>query len=224
MKVPVQTWRFASASGYRADWDAIHSGESRIVSVAAQGKLRMVWTSKDSKFWRVAVLVLLVVAMLGPWGFDRIYVPSKYACSSPFVRLEGDFCGVPMRGTTVLYLLAGGFIGISVELVTGATALSDRTGEFLFCALLPPLLVLPLISTFLLILRRDRRRRQVFSIVAWGLAAGAGLLAGVLIGLSYGLKYTRFLWGIWLYIGLAPIALVLEVSILAAGRRLGLDG
>lgn len=181
----------------------------------------MQWTYKYRQLWRVAVLVLLLAAMMGPWGFDRIYVPSKYSCSSPFVRLEGDFCGIPMRGITVLYFLAGAFIGISVELVTGATAFGDRAGEFLFSAFLPPFLVLPLVSTLLLILRGDRRRRQVFSTVAWGLAAGVGLLAGVLIGLSYGLKYARFVWGIWLYIGVAPIALVLEVLVLAAGRRLG---
>jgi hypothetical protein len=36
----------------------------------------------------------------------------------------------------------------------------------------------------------------------------------VLMGLFGGLKYFRFLWGISLYIGLALIALVLEVSTL----------
>jgi hypothetical protein len=173
-----------------------------------------VWTNEYKKVWRGAVLVLLLVAIMGPWTFDRIYVPSKYSCSSPFVRLEGDFCGVPLRGITVFYFMASAFINISVELVTGVTALTDRAGEFLFSAFLPLLFVLPLVSTFLLILRGDRRRRQVFSIVTWGLAAGVSLLAGVLMGLFDGLKYFRFLWGISLYIGLALIALVLEVSTL----------
>jgi hypothetical protein len=60
----------------------------------------------------------------------------------------------------------------------------------------------------------------VFSIVTWGLAVRAGLLAGVPTGLFDGLKYSRFLWGVWLYIGLAAIVLVLEVLTLAAGIRL----
>jgi hypothetical protein len=189
------------------------------MSVAAQGRLSMGWTNEYKKVWRVAVLVLLLVAIIGPWTFDRIYVPSKYSCSSPYFRLEGDFCGIPLRGITVFYLMASAFIDISVEFVTGATALTDRAGELLFSVFLS-LFVLPFVSTFLLILRGDHPRRQVFNIVTWGLAAGVSLLVGMLMGLSDGLKYLRFLWGIWLYIGLATIALVLEVSTLAAGRRL----
>ena len=68
------------------------------------------------------------------------------------------------------------------------------------------LLVLPFFSTLLLILRRDYRHRQVFNIVAWGLAVGIGLLFGVT---NYP-KLFWVLWGIWLYIGLAIGALVLE--------------
>jgi hypothetical protein len=182
-----------------------------------------VWINEHKTVWRAAVLVLLLVAIMGPWTFDRIYMPSEYTCSSPYVRLEGDFCGIPLRGITVLYFMAGAFINISVELVTGATVLADRAGEFLFSVFLP-LFVLPFVSTFLLILRGGRRRRQVFSIVTWGLAAGVGLLVGVLMDLSGGLKYFRFLWGVWLYIGLAAIALVLEVLTLAAGGRLSQGG
>lgn len=179
----------------------------------------MEWTNKYKKVWRVAVLVLLPIAIMGPWTFDRIYVPSKYPCSYPYFRLEGDFCGVPLWGITVFYFMASTFINISVELVTGATALTDRAGELLFSVFLPLLLVLPFVSTFLLILRGDHRCRQAFSIVTWSLAAGAGLLGGMLMGLSDSLKYFRFLWGIWLYIGLAASTLILEVLTLATGRR-----
>jgi hypothetical protein len=189
------------------------------MGVAAQGRLSMVWINEHKKVWRVAVLVLLLVAIMGPWAFDRVNVPSEYPCSPPDVRLEGDFCGLPVRGITVFCFMAVAFINISVELVTGATVLTDRAREFLFSMFLP-LVVLPFVSTFLLILRGDRRRRQVFGIVTWGLATGVGLLAGVLVGLSSGLKYFWFLWGIWLYIGLAAIALVLEVLTLAVGKRL----
>ena len=83
------------------------------------------------------------------------------------------------------------------------------TSLFLF------LLVLPFFSTLLLILRGDRRGRQVFNVAAWGLAAGIGLL----IGIS---RYPRLFWvawGIWLYIGSAASALTLEVLTLVAGRR-----
>jgi hypothetical protein len=174
----------------------------------------MLWINEHKNVWRVAVLVLLLVAIMGPWAFDRIYVPSEYSCSAPFIRLEGDFCGVPLRGITAFSFMVVVFINISVELVTGAIVFTDRAGEFLFSLLLFPL-VLPFFSTLLLILRGDRRRRQVFSIAAWGLAAGIGLLIGTF---SY-LKLFWVLWGIWLYIGLAASALILEVLTLAAGRR-----
>ena len=178
----------------------------------------MIWINKHKKVWRVAVLVLLLVATLGPWTFDLIYVPSNYSCSSPFLRLEGDYCGLPLPGVKVFSFMVSAFTNISIEFLTGATVLTDRIRELLFSLSLP-LFVLPFVSTFLLLVRGDRRRRQVFGIITWSLAAAVGLLTGMLLGLSDGLKYTRFLWGIWLYIGSAAIALLLEVSILVTGRR-----
>ena len=174
----------------------------------------MLWIDEHRNAWRVAVLALLPVAIMGPWAFDRIYVPSEFPCSAPNIRLEGDFCGVPLRGTTVISFMAGALINISVELVTGAIILADRAGEFLF-GLFVFLVVLPFFSTLLLILRGDRRRWQVFNVAAWGLAAGMGLLIGMS---SYPKLFWR-LWGIWLYIGSAASALILEVLTLAAGGR-----
>jgi hypothetical protein len=161
------------------------------------------------------VLIVLVVAVTGPWTFDRIHVPAEYPCS---FRLEGDFCGVPMPGIRLIGWVVGGFVYTSAGLVTGAMGFAESARLFLvslFLFLLVFLLVLPFFSTLLSILRRDRRRRQVFNVVAWGLAVGIGLL----IGLSSYPKLYWALWGIWLYIGLAASALILEVLALVAGRR-----
>jgi hypothetical protein len=46
---------------------------------------------KHKKYWRAALLVLLLAAFIGPWAFDPINVPAEYPCSAPFVRLGGDF-------------------------------------------------------------------------------------------------------------------------------------
>jgi hypothetical protein len=166
----------------------------------------MPWISKHKKVWRVAILVVGLAALVGPWGFDETNVPAEYTCSPPSVRLEGDFCGHPLEGFRILGWFVIGIIFSSVELVTGAIVFSDWVRQLLYSMYLL-LLVLPLFSTLLLLLRGDHRRLQIFSIAAWGLAAGMGLVIGLL-------NYPRLfwvLWGPWLYIGLGVSALTLEV-------------
>jgi hypothetical protein len=177
----------------------------------------MSWINKHKRIWRVVILVLLLVAILGPWTFDRINVPSEYPCSTPSIRLEGDFCGTPISGMRIYSGMVGGIINAGVGLVTGATVFTDRGGEFLrafLIMLVLLLLLLPFFSTLLLILGGDHRRRQMFHVAAWGLASGIGLL----IGISRFPKLFWVLWGIWLYTGLAASALILEVLALGAGR------
>jgi hypothetical protein len=173
----------------------------------------MSWINKHLRVWRVAILVLLLVAIMGPWTFDRTHVPAEYPCA-PHVRLEGDFCGTPLSGIWVFSWMVGGLINLGVRLATGATAFTDGARELLFSLLLL-LLVAPFFSTLPLILGGDRRRWRMFHVVAWGLAVGIGLL----LGLSGSSRLFWVLWGIWLYIGLAGSALILEVLVLVAGRR-----
>ena len=174
----------------------------------------VLWINLRKNGWRVALLVVVLVAMLGPWTFDQILVPSEFSCSAPNIRLDGDFCGTPLPGTWHLYWMVIGFVYASAGLLTGAMGFVEWASVFLVSFLLF-LLVLPFLSTLLLILRGDRRRQQIFNVVAWGLAAGIALLIGVS-------SYPRLfwvLWGNWLYIGLAASALMLEMLTLAARRR-----
>jgi hypothetical protein len=171
----------------------------------------MLWLHEHKNVWRVAILALLLVAILGPWWFDRIVVPSKYPCSNPTIRLEGDYCGIPMPGIWILWGLGARSIELLVELVTGAVASSGSGDSFsliLFYDLLVFLLVLPFFSTVLLFLRKDRRRQQVFHLAAWGLAASASLLMSIEISR---LTWLWALWGNGLYIGVAASAVILEV-------------
>jgi hypothetical protein len=174
----------------------------------------MLWIFEHRNVWRGAILVVMLVAIVGPWTFDVIWVPSEYPCSAPFVRLDNDFCGIPLTGIRLFRWMVEGLVQTSAELVTGAMPFIEWTREFLF-GLLLFLPVLPFFSTLLLILRGDRRRRQVFNVAAWSLAGGVGLLLGTS-------SHPRLFWvlrGIWLYIELAASALILEVLTLAAGRR-----
>ena len=174
----------------------------------------MSWIAAHKKEWRVAALMLLPVAIIGPWWFDRIVVPAEYTCSPPNYRLEGDFCGMPVTG--LWFFLAGipAFIRTSWKLAVGEMTLLDWF-RGLFFGLFSLLLALPFVSTLLLVLRGYRRRRQVFSVVAWVLAAGIGLL----VGLSSYPRFFYLLWGVWLYIVLAVSASTLEVLTMVAGRR-----
>ena len=174
----------------------------------------MSWIVEHSRDWRVGALVMILVAFVGPWWFDRINVPAEYTCSAPNVRLKGDFCGVPVTGLWFFRWGLPGLVYASIELVKGAMTFLDWFRALLF-SLFTLLLVLPVIPTLLLVLLRDRRRWQVFGVVAWSLAAGLGLL----IGLSSYPRLFWMLWGIWLYIVLAVSALILEVLTMTAGRR-----
>jgi hypothetical protein len=177
------------------------------------------WLYGHKNIWRVAIFTLLIVAIIGPWWFDQIYVPSKYTCSSPFIRLRDDFCGKPMSGIWIFVILATRPIELVVEMVNGTTGITDSVYailKFFLYLTLVLLLVLPLFTTWLLILRGDRKRQQIFHIGAWGLAVCAGVLMGIN---TSGHHWSWALWGPWLYIELAVGALILEMLILVLGRR-----
>jgi hypothetical protein len=176
----------------------------------------MVWLQENKTGWRAAILVLLGVAILGPWWFDLIVVPAQYECTTA-IRLDGDFCGIPMAGAWILIWVITVPINSIRGLVTGAITLADLRSEtlrgilggLLLCALL-----LPFIHTLFLFRHRESRRQQVFSLIVWGLAVGAGLW----FGLSSHPNLFWVLWGVWLYSGLAAGALILEALMLLRGR------
>jgi hypothetical protein len=178
----------------------------------------MSWIDEHKNVGRVTVLMLLLVAIMGPWTYSSDGAPPAEWCREPFILLENGRCVGLVSGATILTFMARAFLGMSVGLVTGATVLPDRAreflGVFLFVMLLFPLM-LPFFTTLLLIRGRDSRRLRVFHLMAWGLAAVLSLLPVVSESV---LRSARF-WGIWLYIGLAASALILEVLAPVAGRR-----
>ena len=170
----------------------------------------MPWIYQHQRNLRMAFLILLVLTFIGPWVFERINVPAKYRCSPPNVRLEGDFCGVPLSGLQSILWIGSGLTFMIFGLLTGEFVLSEGIREFLIVwLLLFPLL--PFISTLLLILRGNTQRRQVFAIVSWILA----LVGALYIGLANYPSLFLALWGIWLYIAVAVSALILEIIVLS---------
>jgi hypothetical protein len=174
---------------------------------------------RDHKvIWRLVILVLLLAALMGPWFFDLINVPSEYVCSTPNIRLEGDFCGVPQSGLYILFAMMTAPICNVVGLITGTIVLPHITDVLKNLLLIVGVLLLlsPFFSTLLMILRGDRPRLRLIHLAALVFAAGISLL----YGLNNNPRLYWVLWGIWVYVGLAISALILELLVLVAGRRL----
>jgi hypothetical protein len=180
----------------------------------------MTWIEKHKRIWRISILVLMVVSLLGPWAFDLINVPAKYTCTPPNIRLWGDFCGLPLPGVQVLAWITSGVLNMVAGIFTGDLSLSHRGFEFLLSllySLLTLLLILPIFNTLRFLLRGERKCQQVCHILVSGLNLGVGLL----LGLSNYPQLFYALWGLWLYILMTVSTLILEILTLTAGRRLG---
>jgi hypothetical protein len=174
----------------------------------------LAWLNEGKRIWHVIALAALLLAFLGPWAFDRINVPAEFPCTRPHIRLEGDFCGLPLSGLWNLAVITLNFIPTIVGLITGGTVVADwrlTLGTLLGAFLL----VLPIYSTLLLIRAGERRSRQIFNAAAWGLALGVSLLY-----MSVYPDMHPALWGIWLYIGVAAGSVIGEAVILRTGERL----
>ena len=174
----------------------------------------MNWINRNSRGLRFVFLGLLLVAIIGPWGYDRINVPAQYPCQAPNIRLEGDFCGSPLSGLWIFTALVTSLAGFIGDGFTG-TAINIDFRQLLFTIVYLLALILPILSTFLILRHEDRRRRQAFHMLAWGLAVGLWLYIGLLYIPSY---YWR-LWGLWLFIATATIALILEIVTLVARKN-----
>ena len=179
----------------------------------------MEWIAQRKRVIRVAALVPLLVAVIGPWTFSSDGVPPAAWCRDPNILLDNGRCVRRVSGAEVLLFMSGGFISVNVQLIEGTLDLADRGREFLSVYLSMVLLILlvqPVFSTLLLILGGDRPRVRIYHVVAWGLTAA---LSGLLLVASCWSERCTDLWGIWLYVGLAASTLNLEVLTLAAGRK-----
>jgi len=172
--------------------------------------------AQRERIWRLFVIGLLLLAILGPWAFDPIFVPAEYPCKTPFIRLEGDLCGTPMSGSYMLREIVSEFIVRMGGILRGALPPIDSGRDYIFTLFLGAfLIVLPLLSNLVLVLAGNRRPWQFFNVVACGLALGLALLVGFV---AYSKPYWE-LWGAWLYIGVAITAVLVEVLILNGTLR-----
>jgi hypothetical protein len=174
----------------------------------------MSWLSKHWRALRIALLVLLVVALCGPWTYTRDGVGAlpPEQCRPPLILLENGRCVRLVSGMSMLTYVAGGLISLCAQLVTGAMEFG-RAREFLIAlwVLMP---TLPLISTLLVLWRSGSHRLRVVHTIAWGVAATWGLL----LLLTASRPALSRVWGVWLYVGLAASSLTFELSTMVRHR------
>lgn len=115
----------------------------------------------------------------------------------------------------MLFALGSEFISIITGFVTGGLVLADA-GRRLLILLLGFLVLLPTVSTLLMILRGDRRWLQIFHITVLCLAGGLVLWA---LSAESGLRVIQ-LWGPWLYSASVMVLLILEIVVFAIKSRL----
>lgn len=170
------------------------------------------WVKEKKHVWRIILMLLAVVAFAGPWFYEQLYVPGEYECEPPSFRLDGDFCGWPIRGLWLFSILPG-FPKFIVRLVTEVRPWSQALREAFFLLLYLPLL--PILNTLVLIVRKQNQRPGVFQLVAWGLALGISIFI-IVVGRKAPLGA---LWGMWLYAAVAAAALLLEVLLRMGQNR-----
>ena len=161
----------------------------------------MTWIQEHRRIWRIAVIALLMIAFMGPWVLERLYIPAEYECP---IRLDGDFCGISQPGISLLFWLSSGF---AAGLVSGEFSNPERIHEFILISLFILLPVLPVLGTLLLIPDQDNQHKQGFAIIFWVLAIGFGIF----IGLNNYPELFWEVWGICLYVAVAVSALILEI-------------
>lgn len=175
------------------------------------------WLVQKIEILRWMLIPLFILALLGPWSFDRIHVPAQFACEPPNIRLYGDFCGMPFSGFQIAAWTTGGIFDIAFRQTSTLAGLQAR-GPELFAAtavlFVLGLAGLPLISTPLVNLH-NRRRTQVVHLIALSLALLASLFALVFQFRSLRLAA----WGISLAAISSGLALTLETLTLRIRRN-----
>lgn len=177
----------------------------------------MEWIIQHKGGLRGAALILLLVAMVGPWFFSSDGTPPAEWCHKPNILLENGSCVSLVSGVEIYSFTISGSLSLIKQLVT--VAITGRIREYFIMLLLDMivfLLVQPFFSTLLLNYGEDHPRRRMYNFTAWVLSV---VIAGLWIAVSYrssglGLE----LWGVLLYLGVGSGMLVVELSLLVSIR------
>ena len=166
---------------------------------------------------RLAGLLLMVVAALGPWFVDT-HPATEETCSPPLVWVGEGYRARP-RSLLAAKLRAAGYTGYCACLVSLAAALGQaanlgESAPLLLALCLPA--VLPFGSTLYLLFGGERRGVWAGHLAAWGLAGAYALIW--FAGIWY-LYRVIWLWGAGLCVIVAAATLTGEVVAARGNRR-----
>ena len=159
----------------------------------------MAWIIQHKRWFGLAIAAALLIAIVGPWAYTRDGVPPAEWCQPPNILLENGSCVGRSSGAYFLLLSIIGFPAGILQTLSGELGLSDLLRYSVFPLYFLGMFVLPVISTLLVLRSPSSLKRRTFYAIAWGLAAGLGLLQA----LTQEAIHPAHLWGIWLYILLA---------------------
>jgi hypothetical protein len=157
---------------------------------------------------RLALLLLFVAAILGPWTytFDGVPPAEWDMCDEPFFLLNEVRCASLVTGATILAWAPQFALGLVYEIRADPRSLLNS----LFLIAFYCLLVLPFASGLLALLRGDSRRLQRLHLAFLLFAALFGGLLPVLFEQTGITVLPRF-WGMWLFAAVAWAALASEL-------------
>ncbi len=169
-------------------------------------------------YWRITVLILCGIALVGPWWFDS--TARLGGDCLPGFPLDRDWCASPRSGLWLVLGAFGGFFALfqaGSGLLTAAIDLEVLFQSFLMSLLfLLPLLPFPITFVVMMLQEDDDRRGQLVQVIVWGMAIVGASLFSRFIG-TVGPRWA--LWGLWLYISLALAMLLLESLALWRSRQ-----
>jgi hypothetical protein len=146
---------------------------------------------------RLAGLLLMVVAALGPWFVDT-HPATEETCSPPLVWVGGGYCACL----------------VSLAAALGQAANLGELAPLLLVACLPA--ALPFASTLFLLFSGERRGVWAVHLTAWGLAGAYALIW--FAGIWY-IHRVIWLWGAGLCVVIAVSTLAREVVAARGTRR-----
>lgn len=190
----------------RVDESAPNSEESGLAIFLA-------WIEEHKTVIRSAMVLMAVLSLAGPWAFDRVMVPAQYECSSPFIRLDDDFCGLPLSGFRAFVWLIAGTLHSVIGYLDGAVDLLEAIRSVSISAL-AIIVLAPIFIELASSLSRRGTKHTGPLVAAWALAVS--LVA--LYGAAYPVVYSAQ-WGTWLYVSIGAVALAVELASLLRGAR-----